>query len=53
VVGVQVRDDDRVDVDVVDEAPQLGEDAVAAVHQQAESLFLDQVTGAGAVDVLP
>ena len=36
VVGVQVRDHDGVDVDVVDEAAQLGEHAVAAVEQQAE-----------------
>ena len=32
-VGVQVRDHDRVDVDVVDELAQLAEDAVAAVEQ--------------------
>ncbi len=53
VIGVQVRDDDRVDVHVVDEPAQLREDAVAAVEQQAEALFLDQISGAGAVDVLP
>ena len=39
---MQVRDDDRVDVDVVDEAPQLGEHAVAAVEQQAGAVLLDR-----------
>ena len=53
VVGVQVRDDDRVDVDVVDEAPQLGEDAVAAVEQQVEAVLLDEVAAAGTIRVLP
>ena len=53
VVGVQVRDHDRVDVDVVDEAPQLGEHAVAAVEQQVEAVLLDQVAAAGPVRVLP
>ena len=53
VVGVQVRDDDRVDVDVVAEAAQLGEHAVAAVEQQRRVALLDEVAAAGAVGVLP
>jgi hypothetical protein len=53
VVGVQVRDDDRIDVGVVAEAPQLGEDAVAAVEEQARPVLLDEVPAAGADGVLP
>ena len=53
VVRVQVGDEHRVDVDVVDDLAQLGEHAVAAVEQQAVALLLDEVSGAGAVGVLP
>ena len=38
VVGVQVGEDHRVDVDVVDEAAQLGEHPVAAVEQHADAV---------------
>jgi hypothetical protein len=53
VVGVQVGDDHRVDVDVVTKSPQLGEHAVAAVDQQARVALLDEVAAARAVGVLP
>jgi hypothetical protein len=53
VVRVQVGDDDRVDLRVVAEPPQLGEDAVAAVDQDGRPVLLDEVAGAGAVGVLP
>jgi hypothetical protein len=51
VVGVQVRDDDRVDVDVVHELAQLREHAVAAVEQQDRVLLLDEVSAARAAGV--
>jgi hypothetical protein len=50
---MQVRDDDGVDVDVVAEPAELGEDAVAAVQEQADALLLNEVSAAGAVGVLP
>jgi hypothetical protein len=53
VVGVQVRDDHRVHRGVVGEPAQLAEHAVAAVDEQAAAFVLHQVTGAGAVGVLP
>jgi len=53
VVGVQVADQDGVDVDVVTEAPQLREHPVAAVEQQREVPVLHQVAAAGATRVLP
>ena len=53
VVGVQVADHHGVDARVVAEAPQLGEDAVAAVQQQARVALLDEVAAAGPVGVLP
>jgi acetaldehyde dehydrogenase (acetylating) len=53
VVGVHVRHDDGIDVDVVAEAAQLGEHAVAAVQQQAGVLLLDEVPAARSPGVLP
>jgi len=53
VIGVHVRDHHRIDVAVVAKAAQLGEDAVAAVHQQRDAVLLDQVAAAGTVGVLP
>ena len=53
VVGVQVREDDRVEVDVVEVQPQLREDAVAAVEQHVDRIRLDQVAAAGSPGVLP
>jgi NhaP-type Na+/H+ or K+/H+ antiporter len=53
VVGVQVGDDHRVDVDVVAEVAQLGEDAVAAVEEQAGAMLLDEVAAASASGILP
>ena len=52
-VGVQMADDDRVDVDVVDVAAQLGEHARAAVEQHGLPAALDEIARAGAVGVLP
>ena len=43
VVGVEVRDDDGVDVDVVDPLAQLPEHAVAAVDDDRAAVFLDEV----------
>jgi hypothetical protein len=43
VVGVQVADDHAVDRDVVDEAPELAEDPVAAVEQHDGAVLLDQI----------
>ena len=53
VVGVQVRDDDRVDVDVVDVAAQLREDPVAAVEHELRAVRLDEVPAARPARVLP
>ena len=52
-VGVQVREHDGVDqfVSVVD--AQLGEDARAAVDQEAKLAKACEIPGAGAVAVLP
>ena len=53
VVGVEVRDRDRVDLHVVDPLAQLAEHAVAAVEQQPRAALLDQVAAASAAGVLP
>ena len=53
VVGVQVGDHDGVHVHVVDPLAQLGEDPVAAVHQDGGVVLFDQVARAGAAGVLP
>ena len=53
VVGVEMADQNGVDVDVITEATQLGKNPVAAVEQQRELPMLDQVPAAGTVDVLP
>jgi hypothetical protein len=53
VIGVQVRDQHRVDRGVVDDRAQLGEHAVAAVEQQREPVVLDQVSTARAGSILP
>jgi hypothetical protein len=53
VVGVEMGDDDRLDVDVVDVLAHLPEDAVAAVQQEARPALLDQVAAAGTAGVLP
>ena len=51
VVGVQMADQHRVDVDVVADAAELREDAVAAVEQQREVALLDEVAAACAAGV--
>jgi hypothetical protein len=53
VVGVQVRDDDGVHVDVVDPLAQLAEHAVAAVEQHRRLPLLKQIPRTGAPGVLP
>ena len=53
VIGVQVRDHDRVDRGVVRMAAQLGEHPRPAVEQHDLAATLDEVAGAGAVGVLP
>ena len=53
VVGVQVRDHDRVDRRVVAVAAKLREDAVAAVEQHGGAVLFDQVAAARSVRVLP
>jgi hypothetical protein len=53
VIGMQVADQDRVDVDVVAMAAQLGEDTVAAVKEQREVALLDQISAACPGGVLP
>lgn len=53
VVRVQMGDENRVNVEVVAEAPKLGEHAVAAIQQQRLTFLLDQVAAARPVGVLP
>jgi hypothetical protein len=53
VVGVQVRDDDRVDLPVLAVAAQLAEHAAAAVEQHAGAVSLDEVAAACPSRVLP
>ena len=53
VVGVQVRDDDRVDLPVLAVAAQLAEHAAAAVEQHACAVRLDEVAAARPSRVLP
>jgi len=53
VVRVQVRDHDRVEVDVVDVLAQLREYAVAAIDEDAGAFLLDQVARTGAAGILP
>jgi hypothetical protein len=53
VVGVQVTDQHRVDVDVVAVATELGEHTVAAVEQEREIVLLDQVSAARPARILP
>ena len=53
VIGVQVRDHDRVDRGVVHVPAQLGEHPRPAVEQHDLAATLDEVAGAGAVGVLP
>ena len=53
VIGVEVRDEDRVDVDVVDVLAELREDAVAAIEQELGLAVGDQVPAACAPGVLP
>ena len=52
-VGVHVGDDHGIDVDVVTEPAQLGEDAVAAVQEDAGALLLHQIAAACPRGVLP
>ncbi len=53
VVGVQVRDHDRVDLPVLAVAAQLAEHAAAAVEQHAGAVRLDEVAAARPSRVLP
>src|SRR5947209_15638591 len=53
VIGVQVGDQDRVDVDVVTDQAKLGEYPVTAVEQQPVARLLDQVAAACPAGVLP
>ena len=53
VIGVEVGEDHRVDLGVVDPLAELPEDAVAAVEQDLRLVGLDQVAAAGAAGVLP
>jgi hypothetical protein len=53
VIRVQVRDDDRIDVDVIDDGSQLREHAVAAIEQQRGVVLLDQVPATSPSGVLP
>ncbi len=47
VVGMEVADDDRVEVGRIEEPSQPGERAVAEVEQKARSLVTDQIAGSG------
>ena len=53
VIGVQVGDQHRIDIDVVAVPAQLGEHSVAAVEQQREATLLNQVSAACPGRVLP
>jgi hypothetical protein len=53
VVGVEMGEDHRIDVDVVDPLPQLPEDAVAAIDQDRRVVLLHEIARAGASGVLP
>src|SRR4051794_2500059 len=53
VVGVEMADDDCVDLRVVTEAAQLREDAVPAVEHDRGVALLDHVARAGSPSVLP
>src|SRR5205085_3286009 len=52
VIGVQVTQEDRIDIDVVDVTTKLGEHPVAAVEHERVAVLLDQVAAAGAVGIL-
>ena len=52
-VGVEVRDHDRIDIDVVEVHAQLAEYAIAAVDEQVGVAFGHQIAAAGTVDILP
>ena len=53
VVGVEVTDQHGVDVDVLAEVTELGENAVAAVQQQREAVLLYEVPATRPAGVLP
>ena len=52
-VGVQVGDDHRVDLDVVDERARSLANTPLPQSSSSRHLRLDQIAGAGAVGVLP
>ena len=53
VISVQVRDQHRVELGVVEVLTELREDAVAAVKQQPSPPVLDQVSAARSPGILP
>ena len=53
VIGVQVADQNGIHVDVVTNAPQLGEHAVAAIEQERAIPLLHQIAAASPAGVLP
>src|SRR4051812_43876655 len=53
VVGVEMREDDRVDLRVIPEAPELPEDAVAHVEHHVGVALGEEIPTARTVDVLP
>jgi len=53
VVGVEVGEEDRVDLGVVGVLAELAEDAVPAVEQDLRLVRLDQIAAAGLAGVLP
>jgi hypothetical protein len=53
VVGVEVGDDHRIDLGVVDPLAELAEDSVAAVEQHLRLVGLDQIAAASSAGVLP